>query len=110
LTYTSSSPAFIRTVIDSPFLPDALPIFVGETVGGLAFQFAGKVRLNGPSSPRSRTPMTAIDRTAGLQAIKTTVIVCSIFLNFATDRKSTRLNSSHQIISYTVFFLKNKIN
>src|SRR5258708_29760829 len=24
------------------------------------------------------------------------------------DRKSTRLNSSHQIISYTVFFLKKK--
>src|SRR5258708_18724932 len=26
----------------------------------------------------------------------------------ATDRKSTRLNSSHQIISYAVFFLKKK--
>src|SRR5207244_12917697 len=26
-----------------------------------------------------------------------------------TDRKSTRLNSSHQIISYAVFCLKNKI-
>src|SRR5258708_31242532 len=25
-----------------------------------------------------------------------------------TDRKSTRLNSSHQIISYAVFFLKKK--
>src|SRR5258708_19344348 len=27
-----------------------------------------------------------------------------------TDRKSTRLNSSHQIISYAVFFLKKKPN
>src|SRR5207244_8581235 len=27
-----------------------------------------------------------------------------------TDRKSTRLNSSHQIISYAVFCLKKKIN
>src|SRR5258708_31327158 len=27
----------------------------------------------------------------------------------ATDRKSTRLNSSHQIISYAVFCLKKKI-
>src|SRR5258708_22574506 len=27
-----------------------------------------------------------------------------------TDRKSTRLNSSHQIISYAVFFLKKKMN
>ena len=28
----------------------------------------------------------------------------------ATDRKSTRLNSSHQIISYAVFCLKKKKN
>src|SRR5258708_18901678 len=28
--------------------------------------------------------------------------------NFITDRKSTRLNSSHQIISYAVFCLKKK--
>src|SRR5947208_13271170 len=28
--------------------------------------------------------------------------------NFRTDRKSTRLNSSHQIISYAVFCLKKK--
>src|SRR5947208_7467347 len=27
---------------------------------------------------------------------------------FTEDRKSTRLNSSHQIISYSVFFLKKK--
>src|SRR5258708_18743838 len=29
-------------------------------------------------------------------------------LNSVTDRKSTRLNSSHQIISYAVFCLKKK--
>src|SRR5258708_22078135 len=29
-------------------------------------------------------------------------------LEFQTDRKSTRLNSSHQIISYAVFFFKTK--
>src|SRR5258708_24491510 len=29
---------------------------------------------------------------------------------FALDRKSTRLNSSHQIISYAVFCLKKKTN
>src|SRR5258708_25946042 len=28
--------------------------------------------------------------------------------DFSTDRKSTRLNSSHQIISYAVFCLKKK--
>src|SRR5438552_10331195 len=31
-------------------------------------------------------------------------------LNVTTDRKSTRLNSSHQIISYAVFCLKKKKN
>src|SRR5258708_14399681 len=30
------------------------------------------------------------------------------FLKHLTDRKSTRLNSSHQIISYAVFCLKKK--
>src|SRR5438552_13730111 len=32
------------------------------------------------------------------------------FGNIARDRKSTRLNSSHQIISYAVFCLKKKKN
>src|SRR5258708_8966002 len=31
-----------------------------------------------------------------------------IFPEYSTDRKSTRLNSSHQIISYAVFCLKKK--
>src|SRR5258708_34827091 len=31
-------------------------------------------------------------------------------VRIAQDRKSTRLNSSHQIISYAVFCLKKKIN
>src|SRR5207244_12658361 len=31
-------------------------------------------------------------------------------VNAASDRKSTRLNSSHQIISYAVFCLKKKTN
>src|SRR5207244_4895666 len=33
-----------------------------------------------------------------------------LFLNNHEDRKSTRLNSSHQIISYAVFCLKRKYN
>src|SRR5207244_10201365 len=35
-------------------------------------------------------------------------ILSSIDGRFALDRKSTRLNSSHQIISYAVFCLKKK--
>src|SRR5256885_8536240 len=41
-----------------------------------------------------------------------TVRCCSrrhaVFLNFSLDRKSTRLNSSHLVISYAVFCLKKK--
>src|SRR5258708_24465155 len=33
---------------------------------------------------------------------------CPCGLGFLSDRKSTRLNSSHQIISYAVFCLKKK--
>src|SRR5205807_6851119 len=36
--------------------------------------------------------------------------VRSSMLNAAGDRKSTRLNSSHLVISYAVFCLKKKIN
>src|SRR5207244_7472182 len=32
----------------------------------------------------------------------------SVFFHKSSDRKSTRLNSSHQIISYAVFCLKKK--
>src|SRR5258708_14187029 len=41
----------------------------------------------------------------------TFISVCSHFWSrglFSRDRKSTRLNSSHQIISYAVFCLKKK--
>src|SRR5256885_3381890 len=41
-----------------------------------------------------------------------TVIACVVAaaLNFVIDRKSTRLNSSHLVISYAVFCLKKKKN
>src|SRR5947208_6693300 len=38
----------------------------------------------------------------------TTRIAWAIYWAVAIDRKSTRLNSSHQIISYAVFCLKKK--
>src|SRR5258708_21312650 len=36
-------------------------------------------------------------------------LACRMALTIRPDRKSTRLNSSHQIISYAVFCLKKKI-
>src|SRR5258708_5572029 len=41
------------------------------------------------------------------KAIARTVLICEASI---LDRKSTRLNSSHQIISYAVFCLKKKKN
>src|SRR5258708_24210346 len=38
----------------------------------------------------------------------TSVGIARIFNTYGPDRKSTRLNSSHQIISYAVFCLKKK--
>src|SRR5947208_11535031 len=41
---------------------------------------------------------------------KDTKVARRLFKNYSQDRKSTRLNSSHQIISYAVFCLKKKTN
>src|SRR5258708_19847417 len=72
-------------------LHDALPIWPipsRTSTGGLA-----------RSTLRSRKPPSAARPTPHCQRSKA-----------STDRKSTRLNSSHQIISYAVFCLKKKKN
>src|SRR3990170_958573 len=51
---------------------------------------------------RSNDTATTEIYTLSLQTSSISVVAVSL------DRKSTRLNSSHQIISYAVFFLKNK--
>src|SRR5207244_7589182 len=87
----------------------ALPIcgvdIVIESVGGaLTGEALSTVALNGV--------LTSIGYSAGR---KTTIDVTDLiwrrasmsgFSLFAQDRKSTRLNSSHQIIAYAVFYLK----
>src|SRR5258708_30035154 len=50
----------------------------------------------GPAAAAAKAPKKALDLGGGL------------FGPEITDRKSTRLNSSHQIISYAVFCLKKK--
>src|SRR5258708_30594663 len=64
-------------------------------------------------SPDGKTAATAgTDQTIKLWDIATGKEVGTLIGNadtpFAVDRKSTRLNSSHQIISYAVFCLKKK--
>src|SRR5258708_23412637 len=57
-----------------------------------------------PVAPISGTPQTsAAKRTQRVHWMQRFIEVMEI-----TDRKSTRLNSSHQIISYAVFCLKKK--
>src|SRR5438034_1893936 len=76
---------------------DPLPIWVG--VGGTPQSFARAGALGLPlmvaiigGEPRHFRPLVDLYREAGGQA----------------DRKSTRLNSSHTVISYAVFCLKKK--
>src|SRR5258708_17021183 len=59
------------------------------------------------STSSSRSPAASSVRSTG--AIPTRTTLASSADTFR-DRKSTRLNSSHQIISYAVFCLKKKKN
>src|SRR3712207_7307366 len=83
-------------------LHDALPIFRRAGVDAARCRAAaGRRRLRRPHGAGLATapgtgPVTAPDP-AGEQRIRVVV---------ATDRKSTRLNSSHANISYAVFCLK----
>src|SRR5258708_11383117 len=71
--------------------------------------------------PRSTLfPYTTLFRSSSITSTQTVTVTAtsaadttktgsaSVTLNPPTDRKSTRLNSSHQIISYAVFCLKKK--
>src|SRR5688500_19071606 len=69
-------------------LHDALPIFRNLVQAGI------RVRIS-----TTETPVNSDD----IPAIKTLVASLGI-----PDRKSTRLNSSHLVISYAVFCFKNK--
>src|SRR5258708_26703321 len=53
-----------------------------------------------------------IDEASSVSDEETMSIACEILMSarMTGDRKSTRLNSSHQIISYAVFCLKKKRN
>src|SRR5256885_4566677 len=62
--------------------------------------------------PRSTLfPYTTLFRSQCLHTNQPAVVYCNSFFRiekYAVDRKSTRLNSSHLVISYAVFCLKKK--
>src|SRR5690349_23468596 len=92
----SSHPYFLQTttttVIYTLSLHDALPISGASAATG--------------SSSSSSTSADGCAATASASAANG----CPASAPASTDRKSTRLNSSHVEISYAVFCLKKKIN
>src|SRR5256885_7680186 len=49
-----------------------------------------------------------LDWTGVVSLLFTTWVICFSYFGIMPDRKSTRLNSSHLVISYAVFCLKKK--
>src|SRR5258708_37631480 len=62
------------------------------------------------SCTRRLVTVALIPKSAPCVPAITRVLGTSRILRYRRDRKSTRLNSSHQIISYAVFCLKKKKN
>src|SRR2546428_9099352 len=71
---------------------------------GLEIQKTNPFRRNRDSDHGGNQPMKVF--VPGLALLASEI---SLPLSFYTDRKSTRLNSSHDQISYAVFCLKKKI-
>src|SRR5690606_41508006 len=95
-------------VIDTLSLHDALPIYhaaVSETIGAL--RRAGGGRASGLVNAVLRRAAEQ-DRDAWIAQLTQDLPVDEVLA--LTDRKSTRLNSSHVKISYAVFCLKKKNN
>src|SRR5207244_11355708 len=101
---------YISTYHYSLSLHDALPIFAGCATGEEAYSIAmicAEQTLNRIDVPKVQIFGTDIDEDAitvareGKYSLNDAADVSPERLN--RDRKSTRLNSSHQIISYAVF-------
>src|SRR5438034_7685687 len=81
-------------------LHDALPIWSGRGIRGFhrrgrrTHRAASLVELRTGAAPRARHEQIAVNVRLGQRGL--------------ADRKSTRLNSSHTVISYAVFCLKKK--
>src|SRR5258708_8310360 len=67
-------------------------------------------RGGGRSRPGLATPAPAVSAEVDGSAVEASVSKPVVAGVASPDRKSTRLNSSHQIISYAVFCLKKKSN
>src|SRR5699024_12799168 len=86
-------------------LHDALPISVAPLVAlvGLIVLFVGVIAVR-----RGRRRTGAAATVFGGVGAAANLAVIIVLVGAITDRKSTRLNSSHVSISYAVFCLKKK--
>src|SRR5207302_10295179 len=106
LFYTSSSPPDLYTLS----LHDALPICRLPQVGGLA-SHVGSAQQDHLGAIGSQPDIVAHEpaRTEGPLDQRVPAgsdVDAGVILEHRSDRKSTRLNSSHVKISYAVFCLK----
>src|SRR2546426_8464097 len=97
MTYITNTASAIRSVRLVTVLLNvwASPCKLARTVGGTVS--AAALLMKFLASPRA---------TPGLRLKKSVTLVN--WFRWFTDRKSTRLNSSHLVISYAVFCLKKK--
>src|SRR5207244_7084043 len=97
------------TPLPTPSLHDALPISRGEREHHALARFDGKRtanRENGIDDRAGGAAQIGARRLQSRRRRRGTAPPQEGFARGFPDRKSTRLNSSHQIISYAVFCLK----
>src|SRR5207244_5315045 len=86
-------------------LHDALPICPGPNAGSVPTRHPGAAAMLTTLFDASHLPEVVL-RTALVYAFLLLALRLASNRVVSIDRKSTRLNSSHQIISYAVFCLK----
>src|SRR2546425_9214987 len=85
-----------------------LPSAIASVEASVSSSFAARPRSCSRASlaaASTASPITVVDR---LALVPWSYGVIEVSGGTHTDRKSTRLNSSHQLISYAVFCLKKK--
>src|SRR5947208_4175991 len=89
-----------------PIRPDGVPKVTGRAMYAADLAMPGQLVGKILRSPHAHARIRSIDtsKAAALPGVKA-VVVATDFPEQKLDRKSTRLNSSHQIISYAVFCL-----
>src|SRR5690625_917979 len=103
---TSGMPARLDEMAQSPVLPTFSAQVINTSTGEVLWEHDSQEALIPASSTKVLTAAAAALLVDDNEKLKTEVLHTP---GSNTDRKSTRLNSSHVAISYAVFCLKKKI-